>query len=204
MEVSTHKPDLASGAAVPDASVIEALASAGVEVEGATAAVAPQSAHVIVRAIEMISIAAGALAGLLLVAAMLVICQMIFVRAVLGWSTIWQTEFVVYAATAAIFIGAPRVLSQRGHVGVDFVQMMLRGTMRRVVERLAQVLGLGFCVAMTYASWRYFYEAYDNGWRTETVWAIPLWIPIAPLVLGFGLLCLQYIAEMIKYQGGQR
>ena len=37
-----------------------------------------------------------------------------------------------------------------------------------------------------------------GGWPTDTVWKLPLWIPLLPLPLGIGLLCLQYVAEMIK------
>jgi TRAP-type C4-dicarboxylate transport system permease small subunit len=65
-------------------------------------------------------------------------------------------------------------------------------------------LGLLFCAAMTYASWHFFHEAWANAWRTETVWAIPLWIPTLPLPLGFALLCLQYLAEMIKHREAGR
>ena len=34
-------------------------------------------------------------------------CQMVFVRYVLDGSTVWQTEFVIYAIVAATFLGAP-------------------------------------------------------------------------------------------------
>jgi TRAP-type C4-dicarboxylate transport system permease small subunit len=39
----------------------------------------------------------GMVAALLMVVSVFVVCQMIFVRAVLGESSIWQTEFVTYA-----------------------------------------------------------------------------------------------------------
>lgn len=188
-------------AASPDEAVIEALANAGVEIEGVTHTTHAAPRSPIVRGIEAITALFGIVAALLLVAATVVVCQMIFVRAVLGWSTIWQTDFVIYSATAAIFIGAAYVLSQKGHVGVDFIQSGLRGRTRRVVDRFAMTAGLLFCAVLTYSSWHYFHEALTEGWRTETVWAIPLWIPLLPLPLGFGLLCLQYVAEFIKYEG---
>ncbi|MEW5963466.1 MAG: TRAP transporter small permease [Pseudomonadota bacterium] len=194
----------ASGTPSPDAAAIEALANAGVDIEGITPAQGSKVEHPIVRGIEAVSRAASVLAGALLVAATLVVCQMIFVRTVLRWNTIWQTEFVVYSATAAIFLGAAYVLSHRGHVGVDFVQAKLAGAVRRWVDRLALALGLLFCASMTYASWHYLYEAWDQEWRTETVWAIPLWIPILPMFVGFALLCLQYVAELIKLEGRMR
>jgi TRAP-type C4-dicarboxylate transport system permease small subunit len=188
----------------PDAAVIEALANAGVDIEGVTPEIKTTVRHPLVRAIELVTTAFGVAAALLLVAATIIVCQMIFVRSVLGWSTIWQTDFVIYSATAAIFLGAAYVLSQKGHVGVDFIQSHLKGGIRRAVDRFGMIAGFIFCAIMAYASWHYFHEALSNGWRTETVWAIPLWIPTLPLPLGFALLCLQYVAEFIKYEGTSR
>lgn len=207
MAGSDHAADAQKGAgghaAAPDEAVIEALANAGVEIEGVTPSIHVAARSPVVRGIEAITATFGVVAALLLIAATVVVCQMIFVRSVLGWSTIWQTDFVVYAATAAIFLGAPYVLSQKGHVGVDFIQSGLRGRTRRVVDRMAMLGGFVFCAVMAYSSWHYFQEALAGGWRTETVWAIPLWIPLLPLPLGFGFLCLQYVAEAIKYEGSR-
>lgn len=188
-------------AATPDAAVIEALANAGVEIEGVTHATHKAVRHPVVRIIEAITAAFGVIAGLLLISATVVVCQMIFVRSVLKWSTIWQTDFVVYSATGAIFLGAAYVLSQKGHVGVDFIQSGLKGGVRRTVDRIGMLAGFLFCAVLAYSSGHYFHEALTQEWRTETVWAIPLWIPTLPLPLGFGLLCLQYVAEFIKYEG---
>lgn len=140
----------------------------------------------------------AAVAVLLLIAAMLVICQMVFARYFLRWPTIWQTDFVVYAATAAVFIGAPYVLLTKGHVGVDVIETMVRPRTRYVLRFAGSVLGLIFCAAMLVASWIYFHEAWVEGWTTSSVWRLPLWIPVLPMVIGFALLCLQYVAELIK------
>ena len=184
----------------PDPAALEALASASVEIEGVTPAHAAAETNPVVRVIEAISNVAGVVACLLLVAAAVVVCQMIFVRAVLGWSTIWQTEFTVYSATAAIFIGASYVLAHKGHVGVDVVPMLVKGAARVWLARVANLLGFLFCAGMLYASWFYLHEAWVENWKTDTVWAIPLWIPILPLFIGFALLCLQYVAEFIKLE----
>ena len=49
----------------------------------------------------------GVVAAALMIVSVFVVCQMIFVRAVLGESSIWQTEFVTFALLAATFVGAP-------------------------------------------------------------------------------------------------
>lgn len=150
------------------------------------------------RAVDLVSRIAAVIAGLMLVAAMLVICEMIFLRYVFRAPTIWQTDFVVFSATAAMFLGAPNVLRTRGHVGVDVIEIALAPGPQRALGIIGAVLGLLFAVLMTYASVIFFHEAYVNDWRTSTVAAITLWIPLLPLPISFGLLSLQYVAELIR------
>jgi len=151
-----------------------------------------------ISAIETLSRLGGVSAVILLIVAMVVMCQMILMRYLFRAPTIWQTEVVVFAATAAIFIGAPYVLMKKGHVGVDVIEMMMSAPNRRRMQCLGAVLGLVFCVLMSVASGIYVYEAWEGGWTTPTIAAIPLWIPATPMLVGFGLLCLQYVVELIK------
>ncbi len=144
----------------------------------------------------------GVLAMLLMAAAVVVTCQMIFVRYMLGGSTVWQTEFVIYAIVASTFIGAPAVLIDRGHVGVDLLPKALGGAGRLWLEVIGAVAALAFCLLLAGSGFIYFYEALTRGWRTATVWQLPLWIPLFPLPLGIGLLALQYVAEMLKLKEG--
>lgn len=150
------------------------------------------------RTVDLISKIAAVVAGLMLIAAMLVICEMIFLRYVFRAPTIWQTDFVVFSATAAMFLGAPYVLKTRGHVGVDVVELALPPGPRRLLAMLGALLGLLFAVLMTIASAMFFHEAYVNEWRTSTVAAITLWIPLLPLPVSFALLSLQYVAELVR------
>lgn len=137
---------------------------------------------------------------LLIASSVLVVTHMVFVRYVLGHSTIWQTEFVVYAIIASTFLGAPYVLLLRGHVGVDLLPNMLPAGLARAVKTFASLVSLLFCAAVAYSSAHYWYEAFSKGWTTDTVWAIPLWIPLLPLPVGMTMVCIQYLAETLKPQ----
>ncbi|WP_368643262.1 TRAP transporter small permease subunit [Castellaniella ginsengisoli] len=153
------------------------------------------------RWVERLSRACGVLAALLLTFAMLVVCQMILMRYVFRAPTIWQTEAVVFGATAAIFLGAPYVLMTKGHVGVDFIQMLVGARTRRWMDRVGAWLGLTFCLLMTVATGLHLFEALEGGWTTPSVAAVPLWMPLAPVVFGFVLLSLQYVVEIMKLSG---
>lgn len=158
-----------------------------------------------VRAVSAMS-RLGALAAMALFAAsIVVVCQMIIVRYVLNGSTIWQTEFVIYALIAATMLGAAYVLTLNGHVAVDLVPEALGGLPARILRLTGMLVSLAFLVLLGLSGWFFFEEAWRGGWKTETVWAVRLWIPLLPLPVGIALLCLQYIAEIIKlFQGDRR
>lgn len=151
-----------------------------------------------VSIVETLSRLCGLSSMLLIAASTLVVSQMVFIRYFLGASTVWQTEFVVYAMIASTFIGAPYVLMLKGHVSVDLLPNLLGGNGKRLLDVLAATLSLAFCALLAWSGWHYFYEALSKGWTTDTVWALPLWIPLLPLPLGIAILCLQYIVEIYK------
>ena len=159
-------------------------------------------ASIYIRVVSAVSRVGGILAMVLLACGVVVTCQMIFVRYFLGGSTIWQTEFVIYAIVAATFIGSPSVLIDRGHVGVDVLPNLLHGRRRFLLELLGAIASLLFCVLLAWSSWIFFHDALTKGWRTPTVWALPLWIPLLPLPVGMALTALQYVAEMLKLRQG--
>lgn len=138
----------------------------------------------------------------LVIAAMLVVCQMILMRYVFRQPTIWQTDFVVFSATAAMFLGAPYVLLKGGHVGVDVVDLLLGDRARARLKLVGSLLGLLFCFFMLIATWIQFHEAWAGNWKHSSVWAPPLWIPLLALPLGFGMLCLQYVAQILVLLSG--
>lgn len=156
-----------------------------------------------VRAVTKLSWLGGLVAMCLLAAAVLVVCQMIVVRYILNASTVWQTEFVIYAIVAGTFLGSGHVLTQKGHVGIDLLPTALGSRGKVFLQVLANLLSLAFLVLLAYSSWNYFHEAWEGGWTTDTVWALPLWIPLLPMPVGVGILCLQYVADTILVLSGE-
>ena len=84
-----------------------------------------------VRGVHAASRLTGVFAAGLILVSVGVICQMVFVRAVLGQSSIWQTEFVTFAIVGATFLGAPYILLTRGYVAVDVLPLMVGMAARR-------------------------------------------------------------------------
>ena len=151
----------------------------------------------VIAGIHRISRLCGTIAGLCLISACVVVCQMVAMRYLLSASTIWQNEFVTFAIVAATLIGSPYVLLTRGHVNVDLLPHYLGDRGRQFLALLASTLGVVFCAVLAWTGWIYFHDAWREGWVTSSVWAPPLWIPLLPLPIGLALLTLQYIADIV-------
>ena len=149
-----------------------------------------------IRAVTFLSRAAGVFAALLIALAVLVICDMVVERYLLNHTTVWQIDVVTYSIVAATFVGCAYVLMYRGHVNVDVLPMYLRGRPRFWLAMFTGLLSLAFCATLFVLCAKFWYEAFDGNWRSNTVWRARLWIPYLSMPVGLGLLVLQYVAEI--------
>jgi TRAP-type C4-dicarboxylate transport system permease small subunit len=156
----------------------------------------PSSDPLPIRAITALSRLCGAVSAAMILASVIITCQMIFVRFVLGQSTIWQTEAVIYLMVGATLVGLPYVQLLRGHVGVDLIPEMLPPAARRVMAAVTLLATVAMIGVMLFYGWEMFHVAFQRGWRSDTVWGPPLWIPYAALPIGFGLFLLQLCADL--------
>ena len=154
------------------------------------------------RAVAAISTLAGWCSSGMIVAAVAITCQMIFVRFVLNGSTVWQTEAVIYLVIAATLIGLPYVQRLRGHVNVDLIPLSLGARARFALAMLTSLLSIVIVSIMLWYGFEYWHFAWDRGWRSDTVWGVRLWIPYLALPVGFGLLLLQLIADLVAVLTG--
>ncbi|MCY4031256.1 MAG: TRAP transporter small permease [Hyphomicrobiales bacterium] len=162
-----------------------------------SAAVARTGNNPFLRAVAALSTLAGWCSASMIVAAVALTCQMIFIRFVLNGSTVWQTEAVIYLAVAATLIGLPYVQRLRGHVNVDLIPISLPPRPRFFMAVAASALSIVIVGVMFWYGFEYWHFAWDRGWRSDTVWGVRLWIPYLALPIGFGLLFLQLIADLV-------
>lgn len=149
------------------------------------------------HAVSWLSRLCGVLAMILLAAATVVVTQMVVIRYLLNSSTIWQTEFVIYSATAATMLGAPYVALLRGHVGVDVLTDRLGPRGRAICRVLAALASLLFIGVVFWSGAMFLRDAVEGRWSTDTVWKLPLWIAFWPVPVGFGVMALQYVVEIL-------
>ena len=161
------------------------------------AAVANVGDNLFLRIVAALSTVAGWCSAAMIVAAVAITCQMIFIRFVLNGSTVWQTEAVIYLMVGATLIGLPYVQRLRGHVNVDLVPLALPPRARRGMAYVTLSLSILIVAVMLFYGYEYWHFAWDRGWRSDTVWGVRLWIPYLALPVGFGLFLLQLIADLV-------
>jgi len=148
--------------------------------------------------VNRVSQVVGVLSAAMVVIAVVITCQMIFIRYFLNGSTYWHTEAVVYLVLAATLLGLPYVQKLKGHVNVDLVPMLLPPAGRKALM-IASFAGATIVLSiMTFYSAELVYLSYSKGWTSDTVWGPPLWIPYLTMPLGFGLFGLQLLADLIE------
>jgi TRAP-type C4-dicarboxylate transport system permease small subunit len=162
-----------------------------------SAAVARAGNNPFLRAVAAISTVAGWASAGMIVAAVAITCQMIFIRFVLNGSTIWQTEAVIYLVIGATLIGLPYVQRLRGHVNVDLIPIWMSPGLRRGMAIITLSISILIVAVMLYYGFEYWHFAWDRGWRSDTVWGVRLWIPYLALPIGFGLFLLQLVADLV-------
>jgi len=150
-----------------------------------------------VRVVGRLSSVCGVLAALMILIAVVITCQMIWVRFVLNGSTIWQTEAVTYLMIAATLIGLPYVQLIRGHVNVDLLPMLLPPRWRTALAVCVLLFSIAVIGVMGFHGYELFEAAWTRNWTSETVWGVPLWIPYLALPLGFGLFALQLLSDLV-------
>lgn len=155
------------------------------------------------RVVGGVSTLCGWAAASMILASVLITCQMIFVRFVLRQSTIWQTETVIYLMIAATLLGLPYVQKLRGHVNVDLLPLALRPLPRKILAVIVLLAGMVVLGVMAWYAYENWALAYARGWRSATVWGPRLWVPYIVLPLGFALMLLQLFADLVALLSGR-
>ncbi|WP_425406787.1 TRAP transporter small permease [Hwanghaeella sp.] len=158
--------------------------------------------HPVLRAADALSTLCGWIAAAMIVASVMITCQMIFVRSVLNASTIWQTEAVVYLMVAATLLGLPYVQRLRGHVSVDLLPLALPRKMRRWLIALTLAAGIVVIAIMLYYGTELWHLAMSRNWKSDTVWGVPLWIPYLAMPVGFVIYLIQLCVDLFAVLAG--
>lgn len=154
--------------------------------------------RVFIKIIELISALAAMIASLLIGVAILIVCQMVFLRYVLVESTAWQTEVVTFSLVASTLLGSAWVLKERGHVAVEIISNYAPVAAKRLMMIFSDFIVFVFAAIMFWKGAELTWQAWEGSWTTDSIYEFPLWIPYISIPIGFLILALQAIACALK------
>ena len=144
-------------------------------------------------------VAVGILAAMLLVPLVLATTWEVVARYAFGAPTIWAYE-VGYSLTGAHFLLAlAYTLRQGEHIRIDVVSSFLSRRVRNWIDVVGHLFFLiPMCLVMMFYSWPFFFRSLFQNEQSTNAGGLPVYPAKFLVPLGFSLLLLQGISELIK------
>jgi len=151
------------------------------------------------RAIDRLSVWVGQLAAIAMLAACAASCGNALLRYSLSITSNFWLEIQWYLFGAMFMLGAAYTLKLNEHVRVDLVYGMLKPRTRLIIDILGTLLFLiPTCVVGGWLTFWFFWDSWQTGELSANAAGLPRWPAKLMFPLGFGLLLLQALSELIK------
>ncbi len=151
------------------------------------------------RLIDRLSLLVGKLIMWLILAVTLISAANAILRKTLDLSSNAALELQWYLFAYVFLIGAGYVFLKNAHVRIDFVSARLSPRARNWIDVVGIVLFLiPFCLLVIKLGWPLFFNAYKTGELSLNAGGLIRWPAYLAIPLGFALLLLQGISELIK------
>ena len=151
------------------------------------------------RAIDALNQRIGGIADWLIFLSVLIAAGNATMRYLLDYSTNGLLEVQWYLFGGAVFLGASYTLKLNEHVRVDIVYSPLPERARLIVDAVGLLVFLIPAMAFfAWLSWPVFARAFESGEMSSNYGGLPQWPILLMLPLGFALLSLQGLSELIK------
>jgi TRAP-type mannitol/chloroaromatic compound transport system permease small subunit len=153
----------------------------------------------IARGIDAMNAGFGRVAVWLVLAACVVSAGNAVSRYALDLSSNAWLELQWYMFAALVMLGAPFVLKENGHVRVDILYGHVQTRTRVWIDLLGLVFFLlPVMTAVMVMSWPFFVESYTGGEISGNAGGLLRWPVKLVIPVGFGLMVLQGLAEIVK------
>ncbi len=151
------------------------------------------------RGIDALNARLGGLADWLIFISVLISAGNATVRYLLDYSSNAFLEIQWYLFGAAVFLGASYTLKRNEHVRVDIVYSHLSERGRLYVDAFGMAVFLvPAMIYLAWLSWPVFERAFISGEMSSNYGGLPTWPILFVVPLGFALLALQGLSELIK------
>lgn len=152
------------------------------------------------RWLDAIGEKVGRLANIMILLSCVVSATNALVRYGFDMSNNWPLELQWYLFGAAVMLGAPYTFQRNEHVRVDLIYGHVSDQAKRWIDVFGVLLFLlPACALFSWLSWKsLFLPSWDIMEQSSNAGGLPRYPIKFILPLGFALLCLQGISELIK------
>jgi TRAP-type mannitol/chloroaromatic compound transport system permease small subunit len=151
------------------------------------------------RLIDQLSSFIGRSTMWLVLATTLISAGNAIVRKVFDTSSNALLEIQWYLFAAVFMLGAGYGFLKNSHVRIDFISSRLTPRARNWIDALGIIFVLiPFCVLMIWLSWPFFMGAYNSGEMSQNSGGLIRWPAYLLVPLGFTILLIQGVSELIK------
>jgi TRAP-type mannitol/chloroaromatic compound transport system permease small subunit len=135
----------------------------------------------------------------LVLAAVLLSAGNAIVRKIFSISSNALLEIQWYLFAGVFLLGAGYAFYRNVHVRIDFISSKLSKRTNTVIDILGIVIFLiPLCVILITLSWPFFYNAWVTGEMSSNAGGLIRWPVLALIPLGFSILLVQGLSELIK------
>lgn len=154
------------------------------------------------RGIDWLTHKTGWIAAVAVIASCLISAGNAIIRFIFSNSSNAWLEIQWYLFAACVMLGAAHVLKVNEHVRVDVIYGRLKGRGKVCIDLFGLVFFLlPVMTLMLWLSWPYFVGMYQSGEVSGNAGGLIRWPAVLMLPLGFALVLLQGVSEIIKRVG---
>ena len=154
------------------------------------------------RLIDAISLGLGKLIGWLILAATVISAVNAVLRKAFNIGSNSALEIQWYLFAGVFMLGVGYVMLKNDHVRIDFISSRFSKRTNAIIDSIGLVVfTIPLAWIMIDLAWPYFMRAYDSGEMSQNAGGLIRWPVIALIPVGFGMLLLQSLSELIKRIG---
>jgi TRAP-type mannitol/chloroaromatic compound transport system permease small subunit len=149
--------------------------------------------------IDWFSQKVGELVRWLVLAAVLISAVNAIVRKAFNIGSNAYLEIQWYLFAAVFMLGAGYTFLRNAHVRIDFISSKLTKRQNAIIDAVGIVLVLvPLCLILIVLSWPLFVRAFESGEMSQNAGGLIRWPVLLLIPLGFSILLVQGVSELIK------
>lgn len=154
------------------------------------------------RLVDRLSAVMAAIAACLFFVIGVMITYEVIMRKLFNAPTIWVEEITRFLLIWATYIAAAYLLHHRELIVVEIGDRYLGQRVRRVLEVFALLVVGAFCAIALWYGIEILLESIRLNRATATMLGVPQWMTESAIPIGFGLLLLQCLVEIVRLLRG--